>query len=467
MHRPRIDYLLALILGLTLVRGVVYASVIPPWQAPDEPKHFEYVALLQDKRRLVTYEDASPELQREIITSMRVHDFWRFGYVNTPELLARSFEDVWKNASTQLNRPPIYYIAASLFSWAFRGGPLEAQLYVIRLFSILLGVLTVLMAYLAVRTVFPKDVFLPPMAASFIAFLPMHSFITSSANSDNMANLIAAALALLMARLFKQGATTGSLIGILGLIASGLWTKRTTIFAVPLFILAVPLYLAGRRIRTSFWVLLGSFILLLGVAAVAIARSYRLRSGMSWILDRYFFNYSVSANLAQFGRHDYTPEDLFNLYTLFARRIFDSFWAQFGWMNVRLDSYWYDVLLGVSLLSLLGLVILGVRLAMRKERLEAWQAKVLALYLVWTALVVVITYVQYTAEFSVSSFPQGRYLFPALVPIATYFALGLKSLLPKAWQSAFIVTLLAGLFLLDTLALGLNIVPFYYSGENG
>lgn len=467
MHRPRIDYLLALILGLTLVRGVVYASVIPPWQAPDEPKHFEYVALLQDKRRLVTYEDASPELQREIITSMRVHDFWRFGYVNTPELLARSFEDVWKNASTQLNRPPIYYIAASLFSWAFRGGPLEAQLYVIRLFSILLGVLTVLMAYLAVRTVFPKDVFLPPMAASFIAFLPMHSFITSSANSDNMANLIAAALALLMARLFKQGATTGSLISILGLIASGLWTKRTTIFAAPLFILATPIYLAGKRIRTSFWVLLGSFILLLGVAAVAIARSYRLRSGISWILDRYFFNYSVSANLAQFGRHDYTPEDLFNLYTLFARRIFDSFWAQFGWMNVRLDSYWYDVLLGVSLISLLGLVILGVRLAMRKERLEAWQAKVLALYLVWTALVVVITYVQYTAEFSVSSFPQGRYLFPALVPIATYFALGLKSLLPKAWQPALIVTLLAGLFLLDTLALGLNIVPFYYSGGNG
>ncbi|MDP2936363.1 MAG: hypothetical protein Q8O86_07730 [Dehalococcoidia bacterium] len=136
-------------------------------------------------------------------------------------------------------------------------------------------------------------------------------------------------------------------------------------------------------------------------------------------------------------------------------------------MNVRLDSYWYDVLLGVSLLSLLGLLHLGIRLAMRKERLEAWQAKVLALYLVWTALVVVITYVQYTAEFSVSSFPQGRYLFPALVPIATYFALGLKSLLPRAWQPALIVTLLAGLFLLDTLALGLNIVPFYYSGENG
>jgi hypothetical protein len=30
---------LALLLALSLIRGVLYSAVTPPWQAPDEPGH--------------------------------------------------------------------------------------------------------------------------------------------------------------------------------------------------------------------------------------------------------------------------------------------------------------------------------------------------------------------------------------------------------------------------------------------
>lgn len=454
--------LLVLILVLTLFRGILYASLVPPWQTPDEPKHFEYVALLQEKGRLVTYEDASPALQREIISSMRVYDFWRFGYANSPEQASHSFEDVWNSAFTELDRPPLYYLAASLAYAPFRGMSVDTQLYAIRLFSVVLGVLTVLMTFLAVRTIFPEDAFLPSMAAIFVSFLPMHTFVTSSVNSDNMANLVAAALAYALARLFKGGASIAKVAGILLLVGAGLWSKRTTVFMLPLTAMTIPLYLFGRRPRASTWAFLGGTTMVLGAALALVARSGRLRDGVGWVLDHYFFNDSAATNLAHLFGNKYTLDALLELYSGFLRRIFDSFWARFGWMNVRLDAFWYDILVGVALLGFIGLLHLGLRLAMRHERLEGWQARIMVLYLLWMVLVVVITFIHYTADFSTSSFPQGRYLFPALVPIATYFALGLKHLLPKSLQPTLLLAMAGGFFLLDTLGMGLYILPFYY-----
>ncbi len=45
LPRPR-RRLLGLLLAMALLGGVLYAAVVPPWQSPDEPGHFEYVALL-------------------------------------------------------------------------------------------------------------------------------------------------------------------------------------------------------------------------------------------------------------------------------------------------------------------------------------------------------------------------------------------------------------------------------------
>ena len=42
-------WLVSLFLFAVVARGVV-ALTLPPWQGPDEPKHFEYVRLLVEKR---------------------------------------------------------------------------------------------------------------------------------------------------------------------------------------------------------------------------------------------------------------------------------------------------------------------------------------------------------------------------------------------------------------------------------
>ena len=83
----------ALVVYAVLSRAFI-ALVIPPWQGPDETKHFEYARLLFDKRdqliaerRLFRVDDASPELQTQIIASMARHQeivgvFDEFNVVN-------------------------------------------------------------------------------------------------------------------------------------------------------------------------------------------------------------------------------------------------------------------------------------------------------------------------------------------------------------------------------------------------
>jgi len=41
-----------LLIGLTLVQGLFYSSVTPPWQAPDEHAHYEYAALMGELNRV-------------------------------------------------------------------------------------------------------------------------------------------------------------------------------------------------------------------------------------------------------------------------------------------------------------------------------------------------------------------------------------------------------------------------------
>ncbi len=462
LNSQRTGALLCLILGLGLVMGILYASVVPLWQAPDEPKHFEHIALLHQKGRLVSHEDAYLPLQQRIISSMKDHDYWKFGYANSPQDKSFSFADIWKLSPTQLDRPPLYYLAASVFFRPFLDAPVDLQLYVLRLFSVVLGGSTILMVFLTVRTVFPKDAYLALLAASLVTFLPMQTFVSSSFNSDNMANLLAATFAYALARIFMKNASPASVAGVLALLLAGLWTKRTTLFAVPLAAVSVPIYLGSKRLTKRTRPILVVIGLVSTAAVVSLVLLEGPRSLVAWVLDRYVFNVSASANLSLFLQKDYSPGALLQLYVGFARDMFRSFWAQFGWMNVRLDDIWYALLFLFSLLVLIGFLNYGRLLAQGREKLDMPQSRLMVIFLIWVAVVVAIPLIQYTADYNAASFPQGRYLFPALVPLATFAALGIKHLVPRRSQPAMIFLAIAGIFLLNALSLVYYIIPYYY-----
>ena len=66
----------ALWMALALIRGLLYAAVVPPWQAPDEPGHFEYAWHIARLGRLPAPGEILPEFEREQLGSLYA---WHYG----------------------------------------------------------------------------------------------------------------------------------------------------------------------------------------------------------------------------------------------------------------------------------------------------------------------------------------------------------------------------------------------------
>jgi len=79
-------------------------------------------------------------------------------------------------------------------------------------------------------------------------------------------------------------------------------------------------------------------------------------------------------------------------------------------------------------------------------------------------LAIVVAIGQSLARFFSPTFgrPQGRYLFPALVPIATLFVLGLRGLVPQSFRLHLLAAYVGAFVLFDALCIALYIIPAYY-----
>jgi hypothetical protein len=263
-------HLLALLVGLSLIRGVMYGAITPPWQAPDEPKHFEHIVLLYKERRPVTTADASPAIQREIISSMWMHDYPAYYpyFRSIPAEPPASFRDVWWDAITSLDQPPLYYVVAALPYLLVSKEDIVIRLYTARLVSAVMGTLTVAFAFLIGKELFPTDAFFQIAIPMFVTFVPMHSFIAASVNNDNLVNLLVSGLLYILLLTFKRGLSWVKLLVLGVFLVLATQTKRTGYIGLPLVLVALSIHawrVIGRKssIRKKL-VLIPSVVLLLG-----------------------------------------------------------------------------------------------------------------------------------------------------------------------------------------------------------
>jgi hypothetical protein len=443
--------MLALFLALSLIRGILYNAVTPPWQAPDEPDHFQYAAFLVRYHRFPTRQDTVTEewLQTQVYASMQEYDFWaRRAHTPAPPALEKEYR-------AAVGHPPLYYLLGALLLAPFSRCDLVTQLHVLRLGSALLGTLTVLVAYLTARALFPEDASWQLAVPAFIVFLPMHTFITSSVNNDSLAELLASLVVYSLLRILKEGLSWRRVVSVSCLLVSGLLTKRTTAFAIPLAALTIiPLYYLRAKSpklpptdKASRW-LRSQYIWLLVISAIGLSL---------WALSRHS-PFAIRHFHLLLEPQRYAPA-AFKTYALFFSLTFASFWANFGWMNVPLDLGWYAALAAFSLLALYGLCPFAIRVVRGPETLEIWQKGALLMLL----LAVVLILAQTFSLMIVQGIPQqGRYLFPALIPLAMFFTLGLREWVPIRYRGVFPLALVLGMSVLDSVSLCCYIIPHFY-----
>lgn len=462
---------LALVILLGLAQGLLMVAIIPPWQGPDEPRHFEYVRLLYDRGRLLSAEDTSPALQQEILDSMQTHDYWRFGYTQfpvDPQRPPQSFEEVyWPLDPYWLFQPPLYYVLAASALLPVAHASVDVQLYALRLISILPGLLTIAVAYWLARELFPDDPQLIVGIPAVVALLPMHAFINSTVSNDQLAELFGSLFFFALALIYKRGWSLDRGALLLGSVVLGLLTKRTTLItAVVLVLVGISYGLRSLRQRRRG----GTLLLATGGAVIAgsVGLLYRFPGLADRVLGYYLFLPTLS-QLSAFRAIQATA--VRGLLAFFSRGLLESFWGRFGWLNVRLSPLWYLLMGVLSAVAFLGVGEWLARPEARDSTRPAWAKRAVLTFAgsVVLAIVLVIAREYRTwAHFAVTrpdmhmlSTPQGRYLFPVIVPLATLFVLGIREAFPRRWRSAGWAVAMVAVFVLDAVSIIGYILPFY------
>lgn len=448
-----------LLCALVLARGLLYGVLVPPWQAPDEPQHVQTVRLVMELGRVPSPGEAlsAGGLHLEVVRSLQEHRFWELRH-RRPAPPAVSGEQAAtallaaEEMTPAVSHPPLYYMAVAVLLRPLRSASLETHLYLLRLFSTLLGMLTVWTVYRALCLLSPGDPIRPRAAALWVACLPMWGFMSGAANNDSLANLLAAVTFLALWRGCLQRLSTRGVLALIALPALALLTKRTTLFIIPLVLAAVPFLAHGRAGRRPPGLKLGAALLLVcvGVALILVLDAAAKGQGLHW--------WSLDWPLSQLFRADHYNATARQAYLLWASLGFASFWANFGWMNVPLDPGWYVVLGWASLAAALGLVRELVGLwgseAGDRRRASAW-----LLCLLGVAFILGQTLFAMIGRHRP---PQGRYLFPALGPLAACFTWGLFAWVPSRFRSA-TLKLWTGVWIAcDAVAVLGYLLPYYY-----
>ena len=434
---------LLLILIAYLVVGGLYAARVPAWQAPDEPAHYNYIRQLAEGNLPVMVQGDYDESYLNEIKDAKF----------APEFSVADIEyEDWQ--------PPLYYLLLTPVYLVTDGALLP-----LRLASLLIGAGVILLAYKTARLLFPQAAWVAWSTAVFVALIPQHVAILASVNNDSLSELLIALLLYLTLRwvtpnsIRKAGDDRRWLI-VLGLVLGlGFLTKATVYLMAPV-LAAVLLW--------QYW---GTWQRLFQATVLLFAPAFLL--GALWWVR----NILVYGGLDILGKaaHDTVvigqprTVDWIGSYGLmetverFLQTTFNSFWGQFGWMAVPMQAevYWL-------LLALCGAAVLGLLLSrFTTTQIPAQFRSRLPVLILWlTFLLTLAIHVGYNFTFVQH---QGRYLFPALIPIALGLSLGLGTWLllverPFHREQPLLVNFFplgmgAALLLLDIFALFRFILP--------
>jgi 4-amino-4-deoxy-L-arabinose transferase-like glycosyltransferase len=376
--------------------GSLYVYLTPAWQAPDEPAHFNYVRQLA-AGTLPIMEPG--DYDQAYINEIVFEEAFAPGYSIEP----LSYED-WQ--------PPLYYLLQTPL-YVAGGGSLSTM----RMFSLLLGAGTVVLAYAIALRIAPAEQWLALTAAIFVAFLPQHLAMMTSINNDVLAELlIAAALYLIVEIGLPDTTRVNAKLLLLGvLLGLGFLTKASV---YPLAIVA------GLVLLWRYW---GDWRAVLRAGTLVFIPALLL--GLLW----WGRNMAVYGGLDVMGkqRHDTvvvgqprTAEwiaqyGLAGTTDRFVQTTFNSFWGQFGWMTVPMTYPWW---LYPLLWVFTGIVVVGLLWTAVQNRKQLKEPSAPLLILLTLFFLTVSVYVGYNIQFVQH---QGRYLFPALIPIAIGLAIGL------------------------------------------
>lgn len=447
--------ILVLIAVMYCILSVMYAILTPPWESPDEPAHYLYVSQLAARWRPPeksnihqtnsfskdqAYISSNYEWYQPALGYLPAAVVYKVLEIIAPDSLPKQIPSLSSQFPSIPSRYNIFIHPASgiLHVWDDDWG-----LLIIRILLSLLGLPVIFAAYRLSNLVDKESGFLGIAAAGWVAFLPQFTFINASVRSDTLTNAIAALVfltAALMQTSREQRDRNALLMGIL--LGLGLISKNTFVYMLPIGLIAVILP-APRAPRT--WLRLAIFVL---APALILWGVYYLAFGEARAAFAYTLTTALKINpeLLTWKHLQEIPKPL----------LIDLFYARFGWANVAPPAIWSNLAFGFWSVGSCITLIQAVRFS-RKPELGR-QMKIVALLLVgmFLAFIGVVRF-----NLSVVQ-PQGRLLFPALLPWAILGFWGVWQSLAKRSEEIVAILIVGFMLLFNIYALCFVLAPAYW-----
>jgi hypothetical protein len=374
------------------------------------------------------------------------------------------------------HQPPLYYALCVPVYLAAHGLGAGAVAHAVRGVSILLGALLIFASYRCIRLAFPEQPWAALGTAACVGLLPGNIALSASVTNDALTNLLAAVcLCLLAAWVGKPGVGDKQAIWLGLVLGAGIWTKTSALVLFPTVLLAC--YLTARNRQTTPAKAGRTAAIACGLSGL-IGLPWLLRNQLLYgdPLAQHIFvtAFSSTAQADVIARALYGGSIADYLGGV-AQWTFASFWGGFDSMllfwgqnpHAHLDPnahgayaflthplpLIYDLLAVSCVLASVGLCRLAWE---RRTQAPTSPSVLLPVFAVLIALVGLV-FLRFILTFFQA---QGRYWYPALLPLAFFYVFGWQSLLPRrASFPAFVCLLSGGLLALNVYTLVALLVP--------
>jgi Predicted membrane protein (DUF2142) len=467
---PMTAWVCALVAALNCL---AWSLIVPAFQVPDEPDHYAYVEQLathgrppaNDAAAIARLSSSEQALLIGLNTDrVRFHDY-------VPSLTTQAQQDALRGAlDAEPSRgdgngvslagspqPPLYYaLQVPAYAVGASGSPL-LSLQLMRLFSALLGGVTVLCVFLFLREALPAQPWTWTVGALGVAFQPLFGFISGGVNPDALLFATAAALFLCLARGFRRGLTPALALATGAALACGLLTKLNFAGLVPGALVAlVVLGVRAEGARSPRALRLPA----LAAAVAAVPALLMVLANVAvWGRDATgattgVFRPVVGASLGGGLRY------LLHFYGGELRRLWvRGFVGWYGWVDTAFPGWVYGAGLGLlAAVALLAVVALVRARAAVRSRL----AELLAYALMAAGLLAVIGANSYNLHLrQAGGAGQTRYLLPLLALYAGVLVLATRAL-GRRWAPLIGIALVL-LTLADDVFSQLLVIARYYA----
>lgn len=464
---PVVQRYLFILMLVFIAKQAIYVVVFPPFTGHDEVAHFAYL-------RTVATDHRVPVLMKDRLPAdlFKYCDFaldWQWchdpQYVNNPPLggnypvqTASGTTYVYHTQGWQYaaNHPPLYYILMTPIYWATERGSAVTQMYALRVAAIPFGLLTVLLAYLLARALFPGDPFMAITVPTFVAFQPQISYEAAMVNND-IISIVAYSWVLYLLVVGIRNRFPPRICVLSGFaFGIALLAKGTSISAGALIAIAIIATLGVRNVR--LWVKRG---VLAAIPAGVLAAPW------------YAFLYHTYGNLSGFKQIEQMQwwnkpaGTFFGMLTsrTFMLNRFKETWGDFGWRRIIFTSPMLWAIAIPLLLCVAGLILYFVTAWRRGAHQhddpvlspQRWQWLGIGLMVV-TCVIAYLAIIQFGTQFELT---QARYYFPAINAAAVLLMLGLRTLIPRRYHPYGQAAVLAVLLLLNVMIFTQYVLPYY------